>query len=379
MRDIQQTFAFLKNKHHVCNAPFVSLNFKSTGIISACCMSRDYELGKYPESSLTDIWFGDKIKEMRNAIDNFDFTKGCTKCFKQIKAGNYENSLLAAFHNKEMTSNNIFPLMLEFEMSSICNYECIMCGGDWSSAIRKNREKRSPLISPYDEKFLEQLAMFAPYLKYARFLGGEPFATPLYYKIWDMLYKYTPNININITTNGSIFNQNVIDLFNRYNDVTLCISIDSLNPETYNFIRRNGDLNRVLTNINSIREYEQKNKRKIFQDIAVCPMIQNWREIPDLLKYCDENKLFIHFNTVSGVLGTRIKGIHENGKVKEGINVTYDQLLPEVSIGKLPKEAIAEIIETYKQVKIEPPYTDNKLQNFNKFQNLISSLQCIIQ
>ncbi len=373
MSDIKQVFDFLTAKQHVCNAPFVSLNFKSTGIISACCMSRDYELGRYPESSLTDIWFGEKIKEMRKAIDSFDFTKGCTSCYKQISSGNYHNSLLAAFHHKQFKLNSIFPVMLEFEMSSICNYECIMCGGDWSSSIRKNREKLPPLVSPYDDEFLKQLTLFAPHLQCAKFLGGEPFATPLYYKIWEMLYTYNPNIEICITTNGSILNQKVFDIFDRYKDVIVCISIDSLNHDTYKFIRRGGDLNTVLKNITSIQEYENKNRRKIFNSVAVCPMIQNWRDIPDILKFCDDFNINICFNNVSGVLGTRIKGIHENGKVKEGITVAYDELLPEVSIHTLPTETIKEIIETYQQIKVK------HLINHNKLQNLISSLQCMVQ
>lgn len=372
MRDIKQMFDFLKSKQHVCNAPFVSLNFKSTGSISACCMSRQFELGRYPESSLTDIWFGERIKEMREAIDSFNFTKGCQSCFKQLVNGNYYNSLLASFDSKLIPTNNILPAILEFEMSSICNYECIMCGGDWSSSIRKNREKLPPLHSPYDSAFVKQLELFAPRLVCARFLGGEPFATPLYYNIWDMLYKYNPNIELSITTNGSVLNSKVFDIFDRYPNVALCISLDSLNHETYKFIRRNGDLSNVLKNIDRITEYEVQNNRKIFRSIAVCPMIQNWHEIPTLMEYCDSRNINICFNNVTGVLGGRIKGIHENGDVKPGINVNNDELLPEVSINTLPREEIIKIINVYKEIKVRNVWNSGKLDG------LIGSLQCMI-
>jgi hypothetical protein len=78
------------------------------------------------------------------------------------------------------------------------------------------------------------------------------------------------------------------------------------------------------------------------------------------------------FNTVTGVLGTRIKGIHENGKTKPGITVEYEELLPEVSISTLPKEDISRIINTYKKIKVK------NILNQSKLENLISSLQCII-
>jgi len=155
-----------------------------------------------------DIWTGSKIKEMREAIDRFDFSKGCVGCFKQIVTGNYQNTLLATFDDKDHSyQNTVLPKIMEFEMSSLCNYECIMCGGKWSSSIRKNREKLPPLISPYTDKFVDELIPFIPGLTHVRFLGGEPFATPLYYKIWDALYKHNPTVNIHITTNGSIFNK----------------------------------------------------------------------------------------------------------------------------------------------------------------------------
>jgi MoaA/NifB/PqqE/SkfB family radical SAM enzyme len=48
-----------------------------------------------------------------------------------------------------------YPSMLELELNNTCNLECVMCIGELSSSIRKNREKLPAIRSPYDEAFVE--------------------------------------------------------------------------------------------------------------------------------------------------------------------------------------------------------------------------------
>lgn len=345
---------------HVCNAPFVSLNFDQSGNINACCMSRKYSLGRYPETTILQAWTGPLLQEMRQAIDSFDFSKGCAMCYKQIIAGNYNNTLLKAFQTYDTEgSQPLFPTVMEFEISSICNYECIMCGGKWSSSIRKNREKLPPLKSPYDSNFVKQLEFFIPRLKHANFLGGEPFATPIYYDIWNKFIELKSNAIINLTTNGSVYNKHVHNILSRYEKMFICISLDSLNPDNYKFIRKNGNLHTVLENIEKIKR--EVSKKRIFS-IAFCPMRQNWHEIPDLIQFCRQNNFSLCFNNVEGNLGGTINNIHEHAP--QSNNRAYDEVenpvvtnileqkLPEVCLYTLPNNEKQDIIKFLKNIKI---------------------------
>src|SRR6185295_19977224 len=74
-----------------------------------------------------------------------------------------------------------YPKLMEFEISNVCNLECTMCTGFFSSSIRHNREHLPPIKTPYDDAFVRQLEPFVPHLKAARFLGGEPFLIRTYY------------------------------------------------------------------------------------------------------------------------------------------------------------------------------------------------------
>jgi MoaA/NifB/PqqE/SkfB family radical SAM enzyme len=345
---------YFANKKNVCHAPFISLNFDSSGIVTACCANRSHILGKYPENTISEIWYGEKIKELRAALNNFDFSKGCELCFNRIKEGALQNSRLKGYDVQLDT--NIMPVMMEIEISTICNYECIMCGGKWSSSIRKNREKLPPLPTPYDEKFVDDIRPYARTLKYIKLLGGEPFAAPVYYKIIDMLYEVNKDIDIVITTNGSIFNDRIKNILKRGQRIDLCLSIDSLNSETYKFIRKNGDLENVLSNVEIIKDIEKEIHHGILKAIAFCPMIQNWREIPDIIQYCKQNNgLMLCLNHVTGPLGGRIQGLHETAVEKRSEiynsvanqkifnTVVLDQQIPEVSLFTLPKEEQYEI------------------------------------
>ena len=52
-----------------CPMPFVHLNLKHEGKVSACWRYPD-KLGNYTENSLTQIWNGDQLKELRRDILN---------------------------------------------------------------------------------------------------------------------------------------------------------------------------------------------------------------------------------------------------------------------------------------------------------------------
>jgi MoaA/NifB/PqqE/SkfB family radical SAM enzyme len=300
---------------HLCQAPFLNLNFEQNGNVTACCYNRDFVLGTYPKQTIHDIWFGEKIKEMREFIDNNDLGGGCTLCGLQLEAKNF-NGLKAKYfdlpdqpvykHLLERTGiyTPKYPKMMEFEISNVCNLECVMCNGYFSSSIRKNREKLPELKMVYDDAFVEQLDEFIPNLTDAKFLGGEPFMVDVYYKIWDKIKQTKPGIKIHVTTNCTHLNGRIKDLFDNLN-MHIIVSIDSLVKETYETIRVNANYNRVRENVDYfINRAKEKNRNITF---AICPMKNNAREIPDMVDFCSKNNIAVFFNTVWSPLSVSLR------------------------------------------------------------------------
>lgn len=295
------------DKSKVCHAPFVNLNFEQNGHVTACCFNRVDVLGVYPENSLMGIWKGTAAEEMRQKIEDLDLTDGCKLCGILLESGNFSGSKAihydeyAPYHPLDKFLNTFrknkyqWPKVMEFEISNTCNLECEMCSGYYSSTIRKNREQLPPIHDPYDDEFVSQLEDFIPHLTDMKFLGGEPFLIDRYYQIWEKVVELHPDVKIHITTNGTVFNQRVKNLLEKLR-VGIVVSLDSLHPERYASIRKGSQLDKVLKNISSFQEIVRK--KGTYITIAACVMTNNWMDMPDLLRYCNEQQLNLHYNMV---------------------------------------------------------------------------------
>ncbi len=291
-----------RNKEVFCHAPFTCMNFEQNGHVTVCCYNRTYIVGTYPHDTLTNMWFGQKAEQLRKCMKEKHLPAGCEICSTQFQSKNFGGlraqsyDFLADRKYPEREGRLIaMPKVFEFEISNVCNLECVMCSGHFSSSIRKNREKQPPLNSPYDEAFVKQLEAFVPHLVEARFLGGEPFLINIYYQIWDIITRLNPNIKVVITTNGTILNNRVKDVLDKLK-ANIIISIDSLEKENYERIRKNAKFDQVMENFQYLREYvKRKNTSMCF---TVCPMQQNWKEIPQILEFCNKQGIHLYFNTV---------------------------------------------------------------------------------
>lgn len=327
-------------KSIVCHAPYVNLNFEQTGDVRACCYNFKHVLGKWPEQSIREIWQGQKLEALRGYISENNLGGGCIECGNMIQAGNYQgvraryydefatNSLSdkVSAITRKFTGGFAYPKVMEFELSNECNLECIMCNGSFSSSIRKNREKLPPIISPYNEKFVDELEEFIPHLTDAKFLGGEPFMIEIYLSIWERILKIKPSIRMHITTNGTFLNNRIKNLLEGLN-AGIILSIDSVEKETYKRIRVNGNYDKVMENLEYFLDYTKR--KKTFISMAACPITTNWRELPQMLEFCLAKGIALYFNVVFTPfdLSLRELGIKE---LEEVIAFLESYPLPEI-------------------------------------------------
>jgi len=277
----------------ICHAPYKSLYFSFDGTVHSCCVNRQYKLGKYPENSLLDIWKGKQLKTLKRHINRRDLSLGCQECKYYLENKNYDD-LRAKFYDFPET-NRRFPVFMEFELSNVCNLECMMCGGNFSSLIRKNRENRPPLKMAYDDEFVDQLEHFLPHLKRAQFAGGEPFLINIYFRIWKRLIDLNPDCIIGVQSNGTVLNNRVKEILAR-GRFQLGFSIDSLKKEIYEKVRLNASFEETMRNLDWYASYGLS--KNIHNHITVCPMRINWMEIPDLVRFCNEKQFYIRYNFV---------------------------------------------------------------------------------
>lgn len=285
------------NLNKICLAPFNSLRFTVSGNIQVCCFNRLYLLGKYPNVSISEAWFGEKLEILKKALENNDLTLGCSYCkesidnglFDSVGANNYD---YLDFYKNEQSK---MPTMLDFELGNNCNLECIMCNGENSALIRKNRENKLPYSSPYDKNFVTQLKEFIPYLKEARFVGGEPFLIDINYQIWEKIVEINPKCKIIILTNGTILNEKIKNLLKKgYFEIS--VSADGITKATYEKIRKNANFDLFKSNLEYFLKYSELKQYTTF--LNFCPMNHNWFEIPEMFKFCNKRNIQIVAHTV---------------------------------------------------------------------------------
>jgi MoaA/NifB/PqqE/SkfB family radical SAM enzyme len=196
--------------------------------------------------------------------------------------------------------------------------------------------------NPYNDEFVKQIKHFLPTLKRANFLGGEPFLIKLYPEIWEAIIATNPDIDVAITSNGTVLNDRIKNIIASLPNLRITLSIDSIEAETWESIRFKGRFGVLQSNLDYLL-----NTGKLVS-FSVCPMIQNRYEIPQIVQFCELHNLDIYFNVVYEPLGGRIKGIHENGTF-EAIEGSYKKVLvPETSLQSLPKNELKELIAYYK-------------------------------
>jgi len=276
---------------HVCHAPFSNMYFNVHGDCAPCWLTF-FDPDSYPAKSLHEIWFGEKFQNLRQSLQRFDLTHKCNVCLKNLQTGNYTSLLARAYDVNPVAK---YPAMMELELGNTCNLECVMCIGELSSSIRKNREKLPALRSPYDEAFVMQLEEFIPHLKELRFNGGEPFLIGIVYKIFEKVERLNPKLKIVIATNGTVLNNKVREWLGKLN-IHINFSLDSLTPSIYETIRVNAKFSRTMEHFEYFHGYCQENNRTFC--LMVNPMRNNWHEMPNFIRFVNEKKVNIWFNTI---------------------------------------------------------------------------------
>jgi MoaA/NifB/PqqE/SkfB family radical SAM enzyme len=327
----------------VCNAPLTNLYLQADGTASPCWLYYPSQPPKWsPTRSLADIWTGPEMTAVREALAEHRFIGRCTECEHDIRTGN--EPLAAAYDNDRPIGD--WPTMLELELSNLCNLECVMCNGLLSSRIRKNREGLEPLDVPYDESFIDQVTELLPHLHELRINGGEPLMQPLVHVLGERVAQHRPDLRVTIATNGTVMNRKVRTLMETCT-LHFNISIDSLQPERYEAIRVHASFDKLMANTAEIHEYCRTNGRTLC--IMVNPMRENWEEMPEFIRWCDERDLPVWFNTIR--------------------NPAH------LALHSLPAEQLTHIVDTWRAERFPEPVTDMEVRNAGIFQQLVHQVE----
>jgi len=275
----------------LCYAPFKMIYFAFNGEVIACCHNRRHIIGRYPAQRIEEIWNGESFNILRGYIQHNDLSYGCDVCKNALLAGNYEGAKNGLYDRYPVRP---YPQIMEFELDNRCNLECVICNDIFSSSIDTKDLKTVSKVA-YDDEFVKQLEPFIPKLKEAKFYGGEPFLINIYYNIWEKMLALNPHIEIVVQTNGTVLNERIKKLLER-GRFNINISIDSLNKENFETIRKNASFENTIKNVDFFKNYCLRKGTHI--GIIPTPNRLNWQDIPGLTNWASAMGAGIYYNTL---------------------------------------------------------------------------------
>jgi MoaA/NifB/PqqE/SkfB family radical SAM enzyme len=169
------------------------------------------------------------------------------------------------------------PRALGLVLSNRCNLRCIHC-----YQVKNDDSLFAP--AEIGRELRRELAGFYPYLSMLDLLGGEVFLSPGFEELVEDVAAMVSRPILNISTNGTLFDEAWAERIVRTPFHTVTVSIDAATPETYRRLRCGGELATVLDGIRRI----QKWKRKLGSEFPYLGsffviMRSNFREIPRYL------------------------------------------------------------------------------------------------
>lgn len=325
-----------------CPMPFIHLNLKQEGKVSACWRYPD-RIGDYQENTLLEIWNGNEIKELRRALLNGEKPVGCRSCWdleesntkstRQQTIEDYayliDEKKVKSIIGDDYSMPDEYIKSVEIRFDNICNLMCRHCSPDYSSkwemAVKKDQDlmnkmikygtyrKKDYHVSLTDNTIEEISSKISPNLVEILLAGGEPLYHDKHYQFIESLLPNAQNIILSYNSNLTTLEykgKSIIDLWKHFKRVMLRVSIDG-DKNIHSYVRSHNNLNKIETNIDQI--IRMKNVRVS----ATCTTsLLNITRLTSIIEYYLSLGTYFHTSIVQYPLALNPKLLPDELKIK---------------------------------------------------------------
>jgi hypothetical protein len=152
----------------------------------------------------------------------------------------------------------------------------------------------------FPQKLFEEVKSLIPQLQEIQCTGGEPFVSKQFIELLEYAVEtgHAEHIALEITTNGTKFVTDVMELLVHFKHIRFILSIDGMKG-TYEYIRAPFKYNMLLERLKVLNEYIESGKMNVMINIAVVGMsynlfdYHNMKEVENLFK---GNRIPINLN-----------------------------------------------------------------------------------
>jgi len=345
-----------------CKAPWNSLVVHMDGSLLPDPVYKNSN----PTKNLDEYW--KQTEGLRKSLLDGKFHNNCISCkTKEDKVGWSRRKFLnQSFGHIEF--HDVMDIrMLEIDMSNICNLKCKMCSGSYSTSWiptekifeKFNWKDYRGFPRQYEDKgnvfkknannleTVKDIINKCPNIEFIAIKGGEPFAEPANIELLNYIIKNinTQNVILDIHTNGTIYNEKFINLFQCFKKVNLSISLEALDHVLYQYIRggQNFTIEHVLDNIKKFKKVFN-----IYLSITTLWMAYNIFEPVKIFKYFEEQGIDSYFKNIVAFP----KYLSYSVLPKEHLEKAHDLIIKNIPVNKRStKSGILKLAEGFKQAE----------------------------
>lgn len=336
-----------------CVNVYKGLRFTNSGEAMFCCKSETWlddikgNKANIEKNTFDEVINGKIATEIRNDLDSGIRNKNCNKCWDEEDAGIaskriLDNNRAEEYWGKDYLKDSVVRAeIVELNLGTICNLKCRICG-PWSSSkwVKEHYAVNNKSNTDF-KSYMDQVKQWQgnweddstswthieenlEHLKQIDFYGGEPFLVD---RNWEILQKsvdrgYSKNQVLHFNTNGTLFNENHIEILKNFKSVLISLSIDDI-KERFEYERYPAKWDVVNHNIH---RFSKLNSEKNF-GVQVCITVNslNVYYIPELIEYLNkEVKIGYYINFLHGPEYYNIRNIKQN--LKEDITNKYKKI-----------------------------------------------------
>jgi len=226
----------------------------------------------------------------------FEVPLGCDHCIHQVETLNIGNAFSVSHFDRTIPDSESpkYPKRLIFRLANTCNLACVMCDGETSSRIRRDRDKEAPFPAFYDDEFYEDLEEVLANVEHLEFYGGEPFLVREHRRIFELLMKLKAKCTIFINTNCMALNAFAKKSLRNLNVSAIVISMDAYHAEVHENVRYGLRSDLFFKNAEYLLALRQR--KNFTLAINTTEHRKNWFDLPNVFRWAEANDMNVHVN-----------------------------------------------------------------------------------
>ncbi len=219
-------------------------------------------------TDILEFWNSNYLTQLRKKFLSNERPEECKSCWEEEEKNLQSHRLKSNYEYKAIFKNNYkknlkllkksnlkYPEDVELNITNICNLKCQMCSGkDSSKLLVENKilgfENLNQKDYELNEKNYFKIQEIIQHdIKLLNLRGGEPLVNKIIINLIEQLVKIdkAKEIQLHITTNGTICNNKILNLLSNFKNVRIMFSMESVGkyndylryPSTWQEIEKN--------------------------------------------------------------------------------------------------------------------------------------------